>query len=65
MEEFGVSDYVTKLTREFVKEQDILPHLSKKKFQKVGDDVIKKGCRILRGRCKQSTVPGGKKSVFL
>lgn len=64
MEEFGVSDYVIKLTRELVKEQGILPHLSKKKFRKVGDDVIKKVIEYYEDDVNSRLCPG-KNSVFL
>lgn len=63
MEEFGVSDYVIKLIRELVKEQGILPHLSKKKFQKVGDDVIKKVIEFYEDDVNSRLCPGKKECV--
>lgn len=63
MKEFGVSEYIVKLTKELVKEQGILPHLSKKKFQKIGDEVIKKVIEFYEDDLNSRLCPGKKDCV--
>ena len=40
IEEFGASEYMVKLTRQLVKEQGILPHLSKRQGNQISEVVI-------------------------
>lgn len=63
VQEFGVSDYIVKLTRELVKEQGILPNLSRKKFKTIDEEVIKNVIEFYEDDQNSRLCPGKKECV--